>query len=105
MKPIWIVGPSAAPDWKLNAGAFGFEAAATYWLILTNGVTPTSRVPTVPKPITTLSTEMLAAVPPALSRTTCAGTAVAALLKNEPRWHAGARGGPAPGRRGGGSSA
>ena len=36
MKPTWMTAPSAAPDWKLNAGEFGFEAAATYWLTLTN---------------------------------------------------------------------
>ena len=48
MKPTWIVAPSLAPDWKLNAGRVGFEAAATYWLTLMNEVTPTSRVPTVP---------------------------------------------------------
>ena len=57
MKPTWIVAPSAAPDWKLNAGALGFDSAATYWLTLTNEVVPTSSVPTAPKPIVTLSIE------------------------------------------------
>ncbi len=32
--PTWITSPSFAPDWKLNAGLFGFVSAATFWAIL-----------------------------------------------------------------------
>src|SRR5215469_13423205 len=53
--PSWIVAPSTAPDWKLNAGAFGFDKAATFWLIFTYEVTPTSAVVKFPMVICTLS--------------------------------------------------
>src|ERR1700680_3950500 len=84
MKPTWIVAPSAAPDWKLNAGAFGLDAAATYWLTLTYDVTPTSRVPATPNASVTPSIAMAAAEAPATSGIVVTFCPVAAALeKNE----------------------
>jgi hypothetical protein len=39
--PTRITSPSFEPDWKLNAGLFGFVSAATFWLILMYEVVPT----------------------------------------------------------------
>ncbi len=46
--PTWMTSPSFAPDWKLNAGLFGFVRAATFWLTLMYAVVPTSAVVIAP---------------------------------------------------------